>query len=113
MNVANRLPRLHYGRVGRFGAVREVEYGKEEFPFHLRRVVRTGAAAHEHIGRARDAGRLRRIEEEVSDRPGVRSYPDYTSLFVDRRNRIWIADDVIAALDNFAARAGRRAPGTP
>ena len=26
----------------------------------------------------------------------------------NRRNRVWVAEEVVAALDDFAARAGRR-----
>ena len=32
-----------------------------------------------------------------------------TPSSTNRRNRVWIAEDVIAALDDFAARLGRRA----
>jgi len=61
----------------------------------------------------------------VVERLGVTSRTAYTALELltergllrpansKRRNRIWIADDVISALDDFAARAGMRAPGTP
>ena len=32
-----------------------------------------------------------------------------TPASANRRNRVWIAEDVITALDDFAARLGRRA----
>ncbi|MFF0990929.1 hypothetical protein [Kocuria nitroreducens] len=32
-----------------------------------------------------------------------------TPASANRRNRVWVAEDVITALDDFAARLGRRA----
>ena len=61
----------------------------------------------------------------VVDRLGVTPHTAYTALELltergflrpansQRRNRIWVTDDVIGALDDFAVRAGKRAPATP
>ncbi len=88
------------GESGCSASVQTLQRGEWQlWPWHIRRSTPTlwcaSSASHHPAFRALDALVERGVLRSANSR---------------RRNRIWLAEPVLRALDEFSARAGRRIP---